>query len=409
MTEPAPSSTRLATAPRFASALSIEVESASALRAAIAELEGGLAGATPDLVVAFATHHHGATLECLGPALARATGAHVVLGCTAESVIGGSREVEGRPGLALWAAALPGTSVRAFEIGAHSGADGEPEFSRLPPVGESENSSLLLLADPFTFPMDAFLARLNEAFPGVPAMGGMASGAMGPGQTLFFTADGVRDSGCVGVVLEGAIALHPVVSQGCRPVGKAWVITECDRNQIKKLGGRPALEVLMETWNTISEADRALLQKAPFCGLAIDATRTQFTRGDFLVRGIMGLNQRDRAIAVADFVRRGQTVQLLVRDAASAGEDLRQLIASHGGGPPAPDERDTVGILLFSCNGRGMRMFGAPDHDARCVRTSLDAEVPTAGFFAAGEIGPVGGRNFLHGFTASVALLRARV
>src|SRR5262249_17821500 len=160
--------------------------------------------------------------------------------------------------------------------------------------------------------------------------GGMASGAMGPGQTLFFTADGVRDSGALGVVLEGAVRLHPIVSQGCRPIGKPWVITECERNLIKKLGGKPALEVFLETWNEIPEEDQRRMQKAPFVGLAVDAARNRFDRGDFLARGIMGLNQRDRSIAVADFVRRGQTIQLLVRDARSAGEDLRSLIESQG-------------------------------------------------------------------------------
>jgi len=264
------------------------------------------------------------------------------------------------------------------------------------------------VADPYTFPVDAFLGQINEALPGVPAMGGMASGAMGPGQTLFFTADGVRDSGCIGAVLEGAIELVPVVSQGCRPVGKPWVITECERNSIKKLGGRPALEVLMETLNALWKAEPRLRQSMPFLGLAIDPTRHKFERGDFLVRGIMALNQRDRAIAVADFVRRGQTVQLLVRDAASASEDLRSLITSHGGAAMAEREKDSVGALIFSCNGRGTRMFGKPDHDASCVQTTLGADVPLAGFFAAGEVGPVGGRNFLHGFTASVALFRAR-
>jgi small ligand-binding sensory domain FIST len=143
-------------------------------------------------------------------------------------------------------------------------------------------------------------------------------------------------------------------------------------------------------------------------GLAIDPTRTRFERGDFLVRGIMGLNQRDRAIAVADFVRRGQTVQLLVRDAESAGEDLRCLIASRSGGALRPEERSAAGALIFSCNGRGSRMFSVPDHDVGCVREGLAADLPLAGFFAAGEIGPIGRRNFLHGFTASVALFRQR-
>jgi len=401
-------SSRTQSAPRFAGALSTEADSPRAIRAAIAELEAGLDGTTPDLVLAFATHHHGPALEDLGPALARASGARVVAGCTAESVIGGSREVEGRPGIALWAAHLPGSEVRSLHVTAHAGADGDPVFSSLPTIADEERACLLLLADPFTFPVDSFLTRLNESLPGVPAMGGMASGALGPGQTLFFTAEGVRDAGCVVIAIEGAIELVPVVSQGCRPVGKPWVITDCERNLIKKLGGKPALEVLLETLNELAQGEPKVRQNMPFLGLAIDPTRTEFERGDFLVRGIMALNQRDRAVAVADFVRRGQTVQLLVRDAASAGEDLRSLIATRGGGALRDADKESTGALLFSCNGRGTRMFGKPDHDTSCVRAGLAADVPLAGFFAAGEIGPVGGRNFLHGFTASVALFRQR-
>jgi small ligand-binding sensory domain FIST len=402
--------------PRFAGALSIEDDPARAIRTAIAELEAGLCGTRPDLVLAFATHHHGSALEGLGPALARATGAPVIAGCTAESVIGGGREIEGRPGIALWAAHLPGTSVRAVEISAEAGPDDEPRFSRLPSIGTREEASLIVLADPYTFPADAFLTHLNETLPGVPAMGGMASGAMGPGQTLFFGAEGVHEAGCVVIALEGATELVPVVSQGCRPVGKPWVITDCERNQIKKLGGRPALEVLMETLNelwkgppgTAGAAGGPRRQSMPFLGLAIDPTRTRFARGDFLVRGIMALNQRDRSVAVADFVRRGQTVQLLVRDAESAGEDLRSLLAASC--ESRPDAASAaLGALLFSCNGRGTRMFGKPDHDSGCLGAALGTEVPVAGFFAAGEIGPVGGRNFLHGFTASVALFRRRM
>jgi small ligand-binding sensory domain FIST len=390
--------------PRFSAALSTAVDSKEALSAALAELEAGLAGATPDLVLAFATHHHGPLLEELGPRVARATGAAHVAGCTAESVIGGSRELEGRPGVALWAAHLPGTTVRLFELGAHAGADGEPVFTRLPSVGDEERAALLVLVDPYTFPADAFLARLNEALPGVPAMGGMASGALGPGQTLFFTRDGVRDAGGIAIALEGAIELVPVVSQGCRPVGKPWVITECERNAIHKLGGRAALEVLVETLGALDEADKRRLQSMPFLGLALDPTRTRFDRGDFLVRTIMGLNQRDRTIAVADFVRRGQTVQLLVRDAESAGEDLRRLLAESA----LEAGTSHAGALLFTCNGRGKRMFGRADHDAACVRSGPRADLPLAGFFAAGEIGPVAGRNCLHGFTASVAFFRPR-
>jgi small ligand-binding sensory domain FIST len=391
--------------PHFACALSVEADSGTAEQSALADLEVALEGAAPDLVVAFATHHHGAALEGLGPRLARATGAAVVLGCTAESVIGGTREVEGSPGISLWAASLPGTSVRFFEVEARRSDGDEPEFSGLPPVGEPERASVLLLGDPFSFPVDPFLQRCNDELAGVPIMGGMASGAMGPGQSLLFTADGVREAGAIGAVLEGDIELCPVVSQGCRPVGKPWVITACERNLIHKLGGRPALEVLLETWHALPKGDQELMQGAPFVGLAIDPTQSEFDRGDFLVRAVMGLHQKSHAVAVADFVRRGQTVHFLVRDAASAGEDLQRLMASRGGGA-TPAERST-GVLIFSCNGRGRRMFPVGDHDVGCVRSALEPDAAVAGFFAAGEIGPIAGRNFLHGFTASVAVFRA--
>jgi len=392
--------------PRFASSLSTLADSARAEGEALDALDAELDGRSADLVFAFATHHHGSALEELGPRLARRTGAPIVVGCTAESVIGRGREVEGSPGLALWAASLPETRLRFFATQACAGPGDRPIFQGLPSLGDPETSSMIVVADPFTFPVDPFLATINEDHGGLPTTGGMASGALGPGQSLLFTADGIRDTGAIGVVVEEGIALRPVVSQGCRPVGRPWVVTDCERNWIRKLGGRPALEVLMETWHELSPEDQSRLQSAPFIGLAIDPTQSQFERGDFIVRGIMSLHQVDRAFAVADFVRRGQTVQLLVRDAESAGEDLRCLIGTHGGGPLLGLEPHAAGALVFSCNGRGSRMFDQPDHDVSCIRDGLQAEIPTAGFFAAGEIGPVGGRNFLHGFTASVALFR---
>lgn len=341
--------------------------------------------------------------------LARKTGTLAVIGCTAESVIGGSREVEGQSGLSIWAASLPGTDVRFFEVTAATDPEKGALFSTLPEVGDASRASILLLADPYTFPMDRYLVALNEDRSGVPAMGGMASGGAGPGQNLLFTADGIREGGAIGVVLEGDIELRSVVSQGCRPVGRPWIVTDCRQNLIGRLGGQPALDVLMETWRSLRSEEQELMQRAPFLGLAIDPNKSEFERGDFLVRAVVGIDERERSVAVADLVRRGQTVQFLVRDADSASEDLKLLMASQGGGAlGTPTDPRSAGALLFSCNGRGTRMFPEPNHDISCVRSSLESEVPVAGFFAAGEIGPVGGRNFLHGLTASVAVFRTR-
>lgn len=399
----------MASRPHFAAALSTETVSARAEQHVLAQLTEQLAGARPDLCVAFVTHHHGGSIEDLGQRLASALGARVVLGCTGESLIGDGREVEREPALSVWCACMPGTDVRPFSVVARPDADGDIAFSAFPDVRDTRRASLLLLADPYSFPMDAYLKRLDARLAGVPAFGGMASGGMGPGQNLLFTADGLVAQGAVGVVIEGDVEVRSVVSQGCRPVGKPWVVTQCDEHLVQKLGGRPALEVLMETVSALADKEAALFRRGPFVGLALDAKKSSFERGDFLVRSLLGVARDQNAIAVGDLPRRGQTIQFLVRDAASAGEDLEQLMQSQGGGPLGDeDDRGAAGALLFTCNGRGSRMFSEPDHDIGCVRRALVRNAPVAGFFAAGEIGPVGGRNFLHGYTASVAVFRAR-
>ena len=394
-------------APRFASSLSTALGSGRAEREAAADLLAELEGQRPDLLAVFATHHHAAALHGLARRLGAETGAGALLGCTAESVIGGGREVEGEPALALWAGVLPGTRVRSFHVTAIPGPDGEPMFSGFPEISEPERASLLVLGDPFSFPVHAFLERLNAEFPGVPAVGGMASGGSQPGEQLLLTGEGAVNEGLVGVVLEGGIEVRPVVSQGCRPVAKPWVITACEENVVEKLGGQPALDVLQETMASLTPEDRELFRNGPFVGLAVDANKTTFQRGDFLVRGLAGLDQKRKLFAVSDRVRRGQTIQFLVRDADSAGEDLRHLLRIQGGGA-VPEDPRSAGALLFSCNGRGSRMVSVPDHDVGCVHAGLARDLPLAGFFAAGEIGPVGNRNFLHGFTASVAVFRPR-
>lgn len=392
---------------RFASALSTLPDTAAAEREALDQLAQGLGGAEPDLVVLFVSHHHGAAFEGLGERLRRGSRAGCLVGCTGDSVIGGAREVQRGPGLALWAVSSPGLAVRPFHCAAVQTGEDEISFSETPTVGRPERASLLLLGEPYSFPMAEYLRALEDLAPGLIALGGMASGGRGPGQNFLFLDEEFAPSGCVGVVLEGDLELIPIVSQGCRPIGKPWVITAAQDSLVHKLGGRPAAEVLMETLQALPRADRDLFQRQPFLGLALDPTKSRFERGDFLVRGIRGLQAEDGALAVADdSIRRGMSVQFLVRDAASAGEDLEQLLRSQLASPhPAPGEQ---GVLVFSCNGRGRHMFEEPDHDVRRVQRAFPAPVPAAGFFAMGEIGPVGGRNFLHGFTASVGVFRPR-
>ncbi|MDP6763900.1 MAG: FIST N-terminal domain-containing protein [Planctomycetota bacterium] len=390
---------------RFASGFSTRDDTVEAVREASDELAGRLAGEAVDLLIAFVTLHHGAELEALGANLQRATDARHVVGCTGGGLIGTQREVEQGPALALWSLSCQDTRIEVFHIRADQD-DGESITFRGVPELRPQTDALLLLGEPFTFPMSEFLGLTNDRFPTVPAIGGMASGGQGPGQNFLFHDDRLIEEGCLGVALEGGVELVSVVSQGCRPVGKPLVITSVADHLIRKLGGRKAAKALFETLGGLEESDRELFQTGPFLGVAVDANQHEFQRGDFLVRGVLGVQANDGAVAVADGgLRPGQTVQFMVRDAESAGDDLSRLMESkvgtEGGGG--------AGVLLFSCNGRGSRMFGEePDHDIRRVQGAFESEVPAAGFFAMGEIGPVGGRNFLHGFTASVGVLRPR-
>lgn len=378
---------------RVGSGLSTEPISERAARAACAEAAGLLDGAACDLAVLFLTPDHVHSALRVAEVVHEVLAPRALIGCTAQGVIGGAREIEQPPGISVWAAHLPGTEVRAFQVSFEQTVEGVA-FSGFPDDAP-DGATVLMLADPFTFPADELLERLNADRPGLPIVGGMASGGMGPGQNRLFAGPEVLNGGAVGVLIDGRVSVRSVVSQGCRPIGVPATVTRAERNIIFELGGRTPLERLRETFSAATSEDRILMQRGMHVGIVIDEYKTEFARGDFLIRGLMGADVEKGAVAVGDVVEVGSTLQFHVRDAASADEDLRQMLGSI--------DRAPAGVLLFSCNGRGTHMFPEPDHDARVVQQSLGG-VPLAGFFAAGELGPVGGKNFLHGFTASLAV-----
>jgi small ligand-binding sensory domain FIST len=356
---------------------------------AVGQVLDGLGDERPDLVVAFASPHHIGAFEDVASSLRGLLDPTVLLGGTAGAVIGGGREVEDSPALSLFAARLPATLLTPVRLEVVPTPDG-PSLVGWP---DHPDGTMLLFADPFTFPADAFLDRVNEDLPKLQIIGGLASAAMQPGGNRLVLDDRVIDSGAVGVVISGGVEIRTVVSQGCRPVGKPYVVTKSDRNFILELGGKPALQRLQETATAANDEERELMRRGLQIGCVVDETRLEFGRGDFLVRGVVGADQRSGAIAVGDNVPVGRTVQFQVRDAGSADEDLRDLLTTA--------EADAA--ILFTCNGRGQRLFGEADHDAGVVDQLL-GPLPLAGCFCAGELGPVGARNFLHGFTASLAL-----
>jgi small ligand-binding sensory domain FIST len=328
--------------------------------------------------------------------VAEETGQVPLIGCVAEAVAGGAREVESGPAVALWLAADLGpveTFAMEFVRTSSGGAFGGYRF------GPEPADVHLMICDPFTFPVSDLLGHLNSRVPGALVMGGIASGGLRQGQSRLFLDGQVLSSGAVGAHLPQA-EVHPLVAQGCRPVGDPYTVTRAEANLIQELGGRSPLERLRDLAAALPGPERELLSQGVHLGMVINEYRAERHQGDFLIRGVLGADPQSGSIAVGDEVAVGQTVQFHVRDAESADEDLRRTlereVAALGG-------RRAAGALLFTCNGRGSRMFDEPDHDAGMLATVL-GEIPVAGFFCGGELGPVGGQNFLHTFTASIAL-----
>jgi len=360
----------------------------------VEEARASLGGLAPSFAVLFASAHFFGSARALVAAVAEETGQPPLIGCVAEAVAGGAREVESEPAVSLWLAADLGpveTFAMEFVRTTSGGAYGGYRF------GHDPAGVHLMICDPFTFPAGNLLAHLNGQVPGAVVMGGLASG--GHRQSRLFLDGRVLSHGAVGAHLPRA-EVHPMVAQGCRPVGDPYTITRADGNLIFELGGRPPLARLQELAAALPAWERDLLARGAHLGIVINEYRAEPRQGDFLIRGIVGADPESGAIAVADEVRVGQAVQFHLRDARSADEDLRRTLQQEC---TALGGRRAAGALLFTCNGRGSRLFAEPDHDAGLLAKML-GDIPLAGFFCNGELGPVGGQNFLHTFTASIAL-----
>jgi small ligand-binding sensory domain FIST len=379
--------------------LSTQGDTRAAAAAASKEALEGLAGEPARLVLLFASPHHADDARDLLDAVDEILAPEALIGCVGEAIVGGSREVEGQPAVSVWASSMPGAETFHMEFvrTASGGAFAGWRFERSPDPMAARPVHLMI-ADPFTFPVDHLLRHLNETLAGAPVVGGMASGTA-PGQTVLFHDDQIHHEGAVGVRLPPTVGVHTLVSQGCRPIGQSFVVTRAEENVVFELAGRPPLERLRETVATLSRPDQELVSNGLHVGRVIDEYRTEFGLGDFLIRGVLGADPQNGAVAVGDSIEVGETVQFHVRDAATADEELRSLLQREAAQLPSRP----AGALLFTCNGRGSRMFLTPDHDARLVSEFLGG-APLAGFFCAGELGPVGGKNFLHGFTASLAV-----
>lgn len=385
----------------FAAGLSTRPSTQGAFQEILEQVLPSFSG-PPDLALLFYSGDHLAGAAELAASLQDSLQPRCLIGCPGETIIGQDREVEDGPALSLWLGkwSRP-VQLTPFRLELEETPDGYSLMGWPDAIAsvDPKQSAMLLLGDPFTFPTDVFLKQVNEAHPGLRVMGGMASAGRQAGENVLIWQGQVLDQGAVGVLMEGPAPIRSVVSQGCRPIGRHMVVTRAQDNIIAELGGKSPLAQMQKLWTELSSRDQDLVRGGLHIGRVINEYQGQFRRGDFLIRNVMGMDRETGSLAITDKVRVGQTVQFHVRDAATADEDLHAMLQAdrreHPGEPQA--------ALLFSCNGRGTHLFPEPNHDVGVLRQEA-GPLPVAGFFAMGELGPIGGLNFIHGFTASVVL-----
>ena len=386
-----------ATGLRFASALSKKTDTEAAVRDLADAVRLQLGHGAIHLAFVFFSPHHTSKADLIARMIREELCVEVCLGCSGEGVIADHEELETAPALTLWASSLPRARLTPLRL-AFSQIDDQIHMPGWPD-SSAESSTFILLADPFTTPMHDVLSLMSDRYPNGQAIGGLAGGGRGPGDNRLMQNGEVFDGGVVAVQISGPIAIRTVISQGCCPIGERYVVTRAEQNMVFELGGKPAITRLQEVFESLEGSRRRDAHRALHIGIAIDEHRSRFERGDFLVRNLVGADQEAGAIAIGDLIQEGQTVQFQLRDAKSASDDLHVLLAADR----AKHRNPPLGALLFSCCGRGEGLFGHSHHDSKVVQERV-GPIPVAGFFAQGEIGPVGGKNFLHGYTASVAL-----
>lgn len=387
---------------RWKSALSREGSLEAGLRECL-RLTGAQSDEPPDFVAAFASPDYEAVFPRMLRQLKEMFPKAVPFGCSGRGIIGDGKEAEFVSGLSLTVGWLPGVRVKPFHVERETlpDLDASPEIWRQALVGESDGlKGILMVAEPFSFPGDGFLAGLDYAYPGVTKVGGLASGGQTPGSAALFSPLGSLRSGVVGVGFFGDLEMDAVVAQGCRPIGKPMVVTDCAYNEIATLDGQVAGDAVLAILKALSARDRRLASQMLFLGIGAGGPKLAYQPGDFLIRQVLGVDPHEHSLVVNATLRKGQTVQLHLRDGESSSEDLETMLNQHqerlGG-------RSVSGSLLFSCLGRGRSLYGRADHDSNLFRAKL-GDVPLGGFFCNGELGPVGGVTSLHGYTSCFAV-----
>ncbi|NJK66153.1 MAG: hypothetical protein HC789_04445 [Microcoleus sp. CSU_2_2] len=407
---------------QWVSTLSTRPSLESALKEVVEQAERSLEGPA-DLGLIFISSAFASEYSRLMPLLAEMLPIPAIVGCGGGGVIGTNQggvteEAEGSPAVSLSLARLPGVKVTTFHVSAEQlpDLDSPPDtWVDLLGVPAEEKPQFIILADPFSAKINDLLQGLDYAYQGAPKVGGLAGGDGTRGAALFCNYRLYRE-GTVGVALSGNIVLETIVAQGCRPIGRPYRVTEGERNILLKLeeqtddtgsagAQRSPLESLRELVQTLSEEDRELAQHSLFVGLVSDEFKLRLEPGDFLIRNLLGVDPKVGAIAIGDRVRPGQRIQFHLRDARTSAEDLEILLSRYQLSIEDRGRSRSAGALMFSCLGRGEGLYGEPNFDSRLFGKYFN-NIPLSGFFCNGEIGPVGGSTFLHGYTSVFGICR---
>ena len=392
---------------RWSSAVDMDRSLEAAVERAAESVFLGLERKEPDLLIAFVSAQHAAKFDALPELIRREFDSTLLFGCCAGGVIGGGREVEDEACLSFTGATLPGVKLKAAHLDA----------AQIPPIyaeqrlwedtlrmTASQQPSFLVLADPFSFETETFLKGLDRVYPLAPKIGGLASGARRAGGAVLYVGDEVHHSGCGILSLTGNVELDTIVAQGCHPIGDPMFVTAAHENLIRELDGHTPREVLADLFERLPPSDREAFSQSLFLGLAMRGDASQYVPGDFLIRNILGMDPQSGALWVNERVPSNSVVQFHLRDAATSAHDLERMLSAYKASHPLGADS---GALLFSCAGRGVGLYGQPDHDSNAFRR-LVGEIPIGGFFCAGEIGPVQSSTYLHGYTSAFAVFRER-
>ncbi|MFN0207389.1 MAG: FIST N-terminal domain-containing protein [Planctomycetota bacterium] len=393
----------------WTSTINTQLSAAAALRDACEKALSNCGGIKPDAAFVFLSGYPAADLENIGSEIMRRTGVSRVLGCTAGGVVGGGREIEHKPSLSLTLASLPNVNIQSFHITPDEYPDGDA-----PPSAWHEKLGIrpggkvtfIILPDPFSSDPQRFIDGLDYAFSNTTKLGGLASGGHSEGMNRLFLNDKTYRTGTVGFVLSGAIEVDTVVAQGCKPIGATGTVTKVRGPFLMEIDAKPALQFVQEQVELLTKDERELARIALFFGIAMDPfSDAPPAPGDFLIRNIIDVDAQRGYVAIGAQLSAGRIIQLHVRDKQTSIDDLLTVLRRSMGSGTSEPAATPSGALLFSCLGRGRHLYGEADKDTQLFH-SVVGEVPLGGFFCNGEIGPVSGGTYLHGFTSSFGLFR---